>query len=168
MKLWVARFWSKVKVTDDERSCWLWTAGKSGSGYGMFTITENGFKSQVGAHVLAYTLHHGALPEGLWVLHKCNHRLCCNPTHLYAGTQVENMQDRKLKMNGRYGGGAARKLTRAQEMMLHAEFSRGAKQHALARKYKISDSTVSRILHDPSRKFIPNEQDPKGYIDDSE
>lgn len=162
MKLWVARFWSKVKVTDDDDLCWFWRGTRTDFGYGTFTVSENGSRHIVDAHVLAYTLHHGAIPDGLLVLHRCNRHACCNPKHLYAGTQIDNMRDRRARSGGRYGGGASRKLTYEKELMLRTEFKAGVKQHALAYKYGVSDSTVSRILHDPIRKLGIYKDGPKG------
>jgi hypothetical protein len=52
----------------------------------------------VGAHRVAYALANGIEPpagarNGLWVLHSCNTRKCCNPRHLYLGTHRDNMDD---------------------------------------------------------------------------
>lgn len=45
-------------------------------------------------HRLIWTLICGEIPDGLWVLHRCNHSLCLNPEHLYLGDAKQNMQDR--------------------------------------------------------------------------
>lgn len=37
------------------------------------------------------------------VLHKCDVRHCCNPDHLFLGTNVENMHDRNQKRRQAYG-----------------------------------------------------------------
>ena len=34
---------------------------------------------------------------GLNVLHVCDNALCCNPNHLYLGTQIDNIKDRDMK-----------------------------------------------------------------------
>jgi hypothetical protein len=164
---WEPRFWSKVDVREDDTLCWLWKDAPNSGGYGVFKM---GY-AQDHAHRIAYVLAYGPIPDGLWVLHRCNVRLCCNPKHLYAGTQVDNMHDRRLKMGGRYGGGQPRKLSPEKEAEIRALYGQGKKQYVLAEMYGVSSATVSRILHDKSRpaeqyrKFIPDEHDPLGDDD---
>src|SRR5262245_49640461 len=68
------RFWSRVNKTD---TCWLWTAGVMGrTGYGGFR-----FDGCVrGAHRFSWQLAHGPIPGGAHVLHRCDVRLCVNPS----------------------------------------------------------------------------------------
>jgi hypothetical protein len=84
------RFWSKVNKTD---SCWNWTSSIVGNGYGgLFSGTKKQRKS-LRAHRFSYELHNGVIPEGLFVLHKCDNRLCVNPEHLFLGDSTDNMRD---------------------------------------------------------------------------
>jgi hypothetical protein len=81
----VARFWSKVLITP---GCWFWTGVTNGA-YGRFRIG----KKRVYAHIYSYELHHGPVPPGLEVRHRCHQPLCVNPWHLIAGTHAQNMAD---------------------------------------------------------------------------
>lgn len=84
------RFWQKVAVAGPDE-CWLWTSNTNGR-YGTFAMDG---RTRTGAHRVSFLLHHGPIPDGLYVLHSCAVPRCVNPAHLRAGTQVENMADHR-------------------------------------------------------------------------
>jgi hypothetical protein len=73
--LWY-RFWPKVDASGD---CWQWIGGVSGR-YGM--VRPGGSANQRGAHVIAWELLVGPVPEGYQIDHLCKNTLCVNPDHL--------------------------------------------------------------------------------------
>lgn len=77
-------FWAFV-AKRHTHGCWRWTGPTDPSGYGRW--------SKIFAHRHSWTLAHGAIPTGMWVLHHCDNKPCVNPAHLYLGTVVENTQD---------------------------------------------------------------------------
>jgi len=86
------RFWSHVdKRGDDE--CWEWQAAKDKYGRGKFTLNHSTFLS----NRLAYFISHGSIDDALGVLHTCDHPFCCNPRHLFQGTQLDNIRDMMRK-----------------------------------------------------------------------
>lgn len=109
------RFWRHVEVGDCE-SCWNWTAYIGTAGYGRFNIGHNTIKN---AQRIAWILTYGDIPDGLQVCHHCDNRLCCNPKHLFLGTNYDNVMDKVKKgrvYNGNQSGehNNASKLTFAQ------------------------------------------------------
>lgn len=85
------RFWSKVDKSRGPDACWPWTAYRNEDGYGVFP-----WGKEEKSHRVAWILTNGPIPKGKSILHqpeKCNHRWCCNPAHLYVGTQFDNVHD---------------------------------------------------------------------------
>lgn len=87
------RFWNKVDCSGGEDACWTWTAYHGGR-YGTFGIRHG---TTIYAHRFAYLTEHGAIADGLSVLHGCDNPQCCNPAHLFLGTQADNMRDKAAK-----------------------------------------------------------------------
>lgn len=96
-------FWSKVNQTD---TCWEWTGKSKPDGYVQFHL---GGKFQY-IHRIARELTHGPIGGGLFVLHKCDNRLCCNPAHLFLGTHQDNMDDMKNKWRQAQGATHSRRI----------------------------------------------------------
>jgi hypothetical protein len=81
------RFWPRVRKST---GCWEWTGGRYKSGgYGQFKASVG----QVRAHRFSWELHNGPIPDGMWVLHRCDNPPCVRPEHLYLGTVRENVRD---------------------------------------------------------------------------
>jgi hypothetical protein len=79
-----------------ETGCWLWAKGAR-NGYGALAV--DGRVRDV--HRLAWELVHGSVPAGMFICHRCDVPLCCNPDHLFAGTPADNAHDRDRKGRGR-------------------------------------------------------------------
>lgn len=64
-------------------------------GYGFTTMgsRRDGSRKTITTHRAMMLAVHGAIPPGLWVLHKCDNRKCINPDHLYFGDRSQNVND---------------------------------------------------------------------------
>jgi hypothetical protein len=98
------RFWTKVDregpvpahVPELDR-CWQWTGSVSGRyGHGEIGAGRRG-EGNLKAHRVSWEIHHGPIPIGLQVLHRCDNGLCVNPGHLRLGTQGDNMREMSAK-----------------------------------------------------------------------
>jgi hypothetical protein len=147
------RFWSKVAKSE---ACWLWTAATDRNGYGILMMRRDGKKRPYAAHRIAWELTHGPIPDDdhgkpLRVLHNCpdgDNTLCVRPSHLFLGTQGDNVRDMIAKGRGLVGthNGHAR-LTPA----LVAEIRRRYIPHQfgyirLAHEYGVSERTIRDII----------------------
>lgn len=84
------RFWTRVAIRGADE-CWEWTGPRQSFGHGFFHVG----RVSIGSHRVAYFLATGEMDDALFVCHKCNNPPCCNPAHLYLGTQKDNMADCK-------------------------------------------------------------------------
>lgn len=56
----------------------------------MQVWTERGHER---AHRAAWVEASGPIPLGILVCHRCDNPPCCNPAHLFLGTQSDNIKD---------------------------------------------------------------------------
>lgn len=78
-------FWNKIDIGDIDE-CWNWRGTIQIDGYGR----KNYCKKKYISHRISYYLTYGIDPKGMFVMHECNNKLCCNPSHLKLGTNQEN------------------------------------------------------------------------------
>jgi hypothetical protein len=143
----VEYFWKKV---DTSGECWLWTASQDPGGYGHFSVKNEatGKHRHTAPHRFSWELHHGPIPDGLLVCHHCDVRLCVNPSHLFLGTNQENIQDASQK--GRLPIGEANrrsKLTPDQVREIRRLYDTGKfGQRTIAKQFGVRQGTIQHIL----------------------
>jgi hypothetical protein len=139
--------------------CWLYQGARWDNRYGVIhvpgTSKQNGGNRTIGAHVYAYTLRYGPIPQGQRVLHHCNVKSCVNWDHLYLGTQKKNIEDardagllrppRGRTINAGTSNAQA-KLTPAQVAEMRELSIARTPRAELAGRYAVSRSQVQRIL----------------------
>ncbi len=89
-------FWSKIAITANLEKCWIWQGRREPKGYGRFNLVTETVKFQL-AHRVAYYLFHGKDPKELFVCHRCDNPICCNPHHFFLGTHEDNQRDKIAK-----------------------------------------------------------------------
>lgn len=81
-----------------EDGCWIWRAARLPSGYAVLNFEVDGRKS-IYAHVAAYYLTHGYLPDPMveTIHHTCGNGSdgCVNPAHLQRTFSHENIAEMK-------------------------------------------------------------------------
>lgn len=153
----VSRF-EALFVPEPNSGCWLWTAALGRDGYGRFA--RNGRNSIVQAPRMSWELYRGPIPEGMFVLHKCDVKMCVNPDHLFIGTHLDNMKDCAAK--GRHWltvapwralRGAAHpkaKLSIKDATRIRDLHEVGISRASLARQFNVDWSTIDRLVQGKS------------------
>ena len=148
----ILRFWSKVDKAPGfgpNGDCWRWAGTALLPGYGTFKITDqNGVRMDARAHRISWAITKGPIPDGMCVLHSCDNPACCNPAHLWLGTNAENSADMVKK--GRHPTGADHALTKLTDGDVIAIRQRyqagGITQRSLAAQYGVNRGTIWRII----------------------
>jgi hypothetical protein len=145
----VGRFWSKVDKkgpTPQHRPalgpCWVWKDSLEGSGYARFWLTGHR-GNRVLVHRFSYAIAHGAIPEGLIVLHECDNRACVNPGHLRAGTHQDNADDAVSK--GRHAHGEKTPISKLTDAAVREIRKSSEGIYKAAKRFDVTPTTISFV-----------------------
>lgn len=147
-------FWAKVSGNRRERNgCWEWQGARNSTGYGL--VAWHG-KTYTAHRVAAWLTGLVELPSAptnykdkTYVLHKCDNRLCCNPSHFFLGNFSDNIRDaykkeRRAQPKGETHANA--KLTNKQAAKIRQLYDIGMTQTVLAKKFGVSQRVISLIV----------------------
>jgi hypothetical protein len=158
------RFWKMVDIRGPDE-CWPWlgTRHKGKFQYGTVHVRIGDKTTMKPAHRVAYDLTYGPtrgpIPDDLLACHTCDNPPCCNPYHVFPGTDADNTADmlnkgrrpsqkgkrmRPDQINRGEKHGLAR-LTTEQVLEIRAATTTSGKE--LARRYAVSEDTISKIRH---------------------
>lgn len=140
------RFWEKVVWNGDPDECWTWEGSKDRHGYGRLQKPHRG--GPISAYRFAWELFNGPIPDDTpFVCHHCDNPSCVNPSHLFLGTQADNMADCKAK--GRIAVGdrlPQSKLTPEDVRTIREWYPAGWTQQDLAEAFGVGQSQISNLL----------------------
>lgn len=140
----------------EKTSCWNWVAGSTAWGYGVFRVKRSGKWKMEGAHRLSWERDSGkGIPRGMFVCHRCDNPACCNPSHLFLGTQADNIMDAKLKGRTSQGEKSVQaKLSVEDVKKIRRMASEGQMQMRIAAHYGVSRSRICLIVNHKCWKHV--------------
>ena len=149
------RFMKKVGKQPNLSGCWSWTGGQTGGGYGKFQFRGRGWR----AHRAAWEMFVGPIPgsgdaHGMCVLHRCDNRLCVNPSHLFLGTMRDNNHDMIRKGRQNKASNATKKLKETDIPVIRADRVSGASITALAKQYDVVRATIRNVIDGISWRHV--------------
>lgn len=150
----IKRFWSYVDMSVGMFECWLWTGGITSAGYGAFWFHGR----TLGAHRISWELAHGEILNNLFLCHHCDNPRCVNPTHLFLGTQRDNVLDcfskgRRIVRRGKEL--PYTKLTEANVQEIRQRYAIGnITQQKLADEFGVTLANINGIIHRTKWKHV--------------
>lgn len=140
----------KVIKTDD---CWSWNGNKDQDGYAIFGCNKKTFK----AHRVSWQIYNCEITNGLFVLHKCDNRICTNPEHLFLGTARDNLLDmikkgRRVAAKGETHSRA--KLKNENVLEIRSLLKEGNSFGVLSKKFSVDRGVIRDIKHKKTWKHI--------------
>lgn len=134
-------------VIKNEVGCWGWR-GSLRKGYGNINC---GSGKSMTASRASWLFHHGEIPTGKDVLHKCDTPSCNNPNHLFLGTAKDNVKDMIEKGRSRYARGENQghsKLSEKEILEIKQELLKdNSKKNRifLSVKYNVQEQQIYKI-----------------------
>ena len=147
-------------IRNKENECWGWKRTTNNGGYGYFS--SRGQKKWA-AHRYSYEKYIGQIPDGLFVLHRCDNPPCSNPLHLFLGTNSDNTKDaydkgrRKavpIECMPRGNNCHLSKLTENQVVEIKKMISNGKSNTEIAKLFGVIHQTISAIRNKKTWKHI--------------
>jgi hypothetical protein len=141
------RFDAMTDKSGGQNACWPWT-GSISEGFGGYGIFRGRIASRV-AWALANNREPGPLDK---VCHTCDNPRCVNPTHLFLGSQKDNIHDALKK--GRLIAGLKHPNCRLTEQQIIAIKADARRIAVIAAEYQMSRTAIYRIKDGRSYKSI--------------
>ena len=134
--------------------CWIFTGATNDAGYGIVGMGRRGEPNDR-AHRITYRHYCGPIPDGMFVCHECDTPACCNPHHMFLGTNQDNVNDMVKKGRNSppprnphvVGSVHPRALfTEEQVRAIRADHASGKSMYRIAKETGAAQATIQRII----------------------
>src|SRR6185312_10444443 len=143
--------WQRIDVRGPD-DCWEWQGRRGVTGYGRVFLP--GGKNWM-AHRLAAALSGKVPGAGEYVCHTCDNPPCCNPNHLWVGTEAENVADMVRKGRQHHPRGELSSSVKLSADVIDEIRLRDRPRKELARKFGVTVYTIDDVRRARSWQHIP-------------
>lgn len=148
------KFWGKVNK-NGPGGCWIWMGYTHKFGHGWIGAKPQG----VLAHRRGWEMTRGPIPEGMFVLHKCDVPACVNPDHLYIGDRADNSADSVARHRHSFGTRTGTsKLTDEQVRAIRAKYRKLSPRRSnipeLMAEYDVTQGCIWGIVNGKSWRHL--------------
>lgn len=143
----------KTNCETTKTDCWEWQGSITKAGYGR--VKHKGRTYRVHRLMGHFYLGLALNDKHIFVCHKCDNKKCCNPSHLFLGTNRDNQLDALHK--GKISTGDFARNTKLSDKDVKFILSRYKKRDkqfnmvTLAKKFNVGTTQIARIIHGQSR-----------------
>jgi hypothetical protein len=140
-------FWDRVnaQIQVNEHGCHVFTGSKDECGYGRIRHPSG---KLVRLHRAVWEREHGVIEAGKVICHACDNPACINLSHLFIGSQADNIRDMESKGRRRTLVGTQRstaKLKEEQIPVIRGFLAQGRTCEELGRMYQVSAELIRHI-----------------------
>lgn len=157
------------KVVIVASGCWEWVGSRNQSGYGVLSLKNPDWpESTALLHRIVYAACVGPVPEGASICHHCDNPSCLRPSHLFVGSNADNVADKVNK--GRQASGEqirtnhehlrgdrikTARLTAEDVMSIREAEQKGESIESIAKRFAVSATQVSAIVRGIAWAHLP-------------
>lgn len=154
----VKKFWNNVRVTDD---CWIWKDTSKVNLYGRFCYEG---KTASPSRVLKIHIDKPKiLNRTVFACHKCDNPPCVRPSHIFWGSQKDNIKDAVSKgrwfHRGFIGKRPKNQILEEHQVLLIRAFSRSVHRKSFEKILKIKSKSLWFIQAGHSWKQVETNPD---------
>lgn len=132
----------KITYVVNDKGCWECTSHwLDQDGYAHIWR----FGRKISLHRYVYEQEIGKIPDGFFVMHKCDNPTCFNPEHLTVGTVLDNNRDKVSK--GRQCLGESNGRSKLSEVDVIKIFLSNKSGPELAKEFGVSHPVIYAIKH---------------------
>lgn len=139
-----------AKCARNSTGCLIWQRNQTRQGYGL--IRRDG-KQRMVTRWIMHLIHGFDLDSHLSVLHHCDTPSCCEPSHLFVGTNRDNCND-KVRKGRQLKGEQISRIRPDDVIEIFRLYKSGLSFATIARQFNYTRNGILKIIRRESWKHL--------------